>query len=143
MARKLTDEQQRTIIEWYKSGEKTQAIAEAAGCSIGGGYGGLQKNGLHTPSQKRNSPRATLRACSKCAKSNPAEAVFCMFCGTQIKTENEVIADLAVKHLAAALPFVPTSIKDELQSTVLKLAEIAKKSTVGAGTPYDGKQNLT
>ena len=128
MRKRLTDQQKQQILEWYGSGEKTHAIAEATGCSIGSVYSVLEKSGLHTPGKAVRRTESASRLCGKCGKNSPSEANYCMYCGSRIKSESEMIVERALEQLTAALPYVPASQKDGLQSAVLNLAELVKST---------------
>lgn len=97
---KIAQEMYIMSVEGYKQTE----IATKFGCSVA------------TVSKyvRKLTPSPTI--CPSCrAKDNPLDSKFCRKCGTQLKTEHEIIADKLEAMIATLNGSIPETIRDEFR----------------------------
>lgn len=121
--RRIDDATRQGIIEDYEAGVLTCAeIAEKYSVSRQSASNIALRAGIQSRHSKRNKPEHKEHVCPKCKKKIDIKgAKFCPFCGSDIRTENEILAERLTRlsHLA---PLLPESKRDELVQTVNEAA---------------------
>ena len=125
MERKITQEQRQQILQEYLEGKLTICeIAERYGISGNTVSAIAVRAGVQLRRPKK--PQAGVKVCPKCRKKvDTIGARFCPFCGSDIRSENELLAE-KLDGLLDLYQFIPAAQRDEFVQTINKAAAALK-----------------
>ena len=123
----ITEQTRQAILEDYALGKLTcNEIAAKHGVSRQSVSNIAVRAGISLRGSKRSKTEHKERVCAKCKKKIDVEgARFCPYCGSDVRTDNEILAEQLI-HLAHLAPLLPESKRDDLVQTVNKAANKIK-----------------
>ena len=127
MERKLTPEQENQLLADYRNPDITvQELSEKYGItdSCVSRYVRNAGEPLRRPKKKQS---GAIKICPKCRKKiDTVGARFCPFCGSDIRSESEIIAE-KIPKLTELYKFIPEENRDEYIQTLKRAAELLRK----------------
>ena len=125
---KYTNEQIEKAMELYAEGKKYDEITEITGMKhrVIGYY--VTQKGLpkRLIIEKPKTKKSQEKICSKCHKKNPSNANYCYYCGTEIRTEAEILIH-KLDTVIANTSTMNSSLKDETIKIIIEVINYLKK----------------
>ncbi len=116
-------ERDSKIIELRGEGKTSTEIAKEVGVCGQTVMNVLTRYGLHEPKKLNKTSKPSKQKTKRCptckATNNPKEAKFCCMCGSDIRSEADILLERLNKAYKACCDLIPGSINEEVRNTIL------------------------
>lgn len=134
----LTKEKEQQIVEMYQSGVKAQQIERELSVTGYVMYGVLRDHGIELRRPKISETRqngggsrkkAKTKRCPVCkANNNPVGAKFCCMCGTDIRSDADIVSEKLDKAMKLCIQLLPVTATEEVVDAMRQAKQLIERA---------------